>query len=59
MHPQLGPFTQQLFLDFRAISSPEQPLMFLVITIHQVEGNLAESWYPLGWFDFEKQTKQK
>jgi len=31
MHPQLRLFTIQLFLDFRAIFSPEQPPIFLVI----------------------------
>ena len=36
MHPQLRPFNVQLFLDFRAIFSPERPLIFLVSTIHQV-----------------------
>jgi len=36
MHPQVRLFTLQLFLDFRATFSPELPLIFLVITIHQV-----------------------
>jgi len=36
MHPQLRPFTQQLFLDFCAIFSPEWPLNFFVIMIYQV-----------------------
>ena len=36
MHPQLWLFTLQLFFDFRAIFFPEWPLIFLVITIHQV-----------------------
>ena len=36
MHPQLRLFTPQLFLDFCAILFPEWPLIFLVITIHQV-----------------------
>jgi len=35
MH-QLRLFTLQLFLDFRAIFFPDWPLIFLVITIHQV-----------------------
>jgi len=35
MHPQLRLFALQLFLDFRAIFL-EWPLIFLVITIHQV-----------------------
>ena len=36
MHPQLRPFTRQLFLDFCAIFSPEWPLILFVIMIHQV-----------------------
>ena len=36
MHPQLRPFTRQLFLDFCAICFPEWPLIFFVIMIHQV-----------------------
>jgi len=36
VHPQLRPFTLQLFLDFCAIFLPEWPLMFWVIMIHQV-----------------------
>jgi len=36
MHPQLRLFTLQLFLDFCAIFFPEWPLIFLVVTIHQV-----------------------
>jgi len=36
MHPQLRLFTLQTFFDFRAIFFPEWPLIFLVITIHQV-----------------------
>jgi len=36
MHPQLQLFTLQIFLDFRTILFPERPLIFLVITIHQV-----------------------
>jgi len=35
MHPQLRLFALQLFLDFRAIFLV-WPLIFLVITIHQV-----------------------
>jgi len=46
MHTQLRLFTQQLFLDFRAIFFPDWPLIFLVITIHQViwpsPGTLAQ-----------------
>ena len=36
MYPQLQTFTRQLFLDFCAFFSPEWPLNFFVITIHQV-----------------------
>ena len=36
MHPQLRPFTPQLFLDFCAEFFPESPLNFFVITIYQV-----------------------
>jgi len=36
MHAQPRPFTLQLFLDFRTIFFPEWPLIFWVITIHQV-----------------------
>jgi len=36
MHPQPRPFALQLFLDFRAIFFPGWPLIFFVITIHQV-----------------------
>jgi len=36
MHPQLRPFTWQLFLDICVIFFPEWPLIFLVSTIHQV-----------------------
>jgi len=51
MHPQLRLFILQLFLDFRATFFPEWPLMFWVITIHQViwpspgtlRGNLCDS----------------
>ena len=35
-HPQLRLFTLQLFLDFGTIFFPKWPLIFLVITIHQV-----------------------
>ena len=35
-HLQLRLFTLQLFLDFCTIFFPELPLIFLVITIHQV-----------------------
>jgi len=47
MHPQLRPFTRQLFLDFCAIFSPEWPLIFFVVMIHQViwpsPGTLTEA----------------
>ena len=36
MHSQLRLFSQQLFLDFGSIFFLESPLIFLVITIHQV-----------------------
>ena len=36
MHPQLRLFIRQIFLDIRAVFSPEWPLNFCVITIHQV-----------------------
>ena len=51
MHPQLRLFTLQLFLDSRAIFFPEWPLIFLIITIHQViwpsPGTLLPSSLPL------------
>jgi len=36
MHPQLQPFTRQLFLDLCAIFPPNGAPFFLVSTIHQV-----------------------
>ena len=36
VHPQPRPFIQQQFLDFREKNFPEWPLIFLIITIHQV-----------------------
>jgi len=36
VHPQPRPFKLKLFLDFRAIFLSEWPLIFLIITIHQV-----------------------
>ena len=36
MHPQLQPFSQQLFLNFCAIFFPEWHLIFFVIMIHKV-----------------------
>jgi len=44
MHPQLRPFTRQIFLDFGAIFPPEWPLNFFCH--HNSPSNLAESWYP-------------
>jgi len=44
MHPQLRPFTAQLFLDFCAFFFPEWPL---IVFVHDSPSNLAESRYPL------------
>ena len=58
-YPQLRLFTLQLFLDFRAIFSPEWPLIFLVITEfcimrcslalwscdHQDRWPISKSWF--------------
>jgi len=41
MHPQLRPFTRQLFLDFCAIFFPEWPLFFFCH--HDSPSNLAET----------------
>jgi len=53
MHPQPRPSTRQLFLDARAIFSPEWPLKFFVSTNHQViwpsPGTLIEgTWQSRG-----------
>jgi len=45
MHQQLRLLILQLFLDFRAMFFPEWPLIFLVITIHQVIGRVPVPSY--------------
>jgi len=56
MHPQPWPFNLQLFLDFRAIVFPEWPLIFVVITIHQViwpsPGTLHRGYRDIIWIRF-------
>jgi len=59
--PTPPPFAKQLFLDFCEIFSPEWPLNFFVITIHQViwtspgtrRGGQGVNIYPPVFFSFE------
>ena len=63
MHPRPRPFTLQLFLDFCAIFSPEWPLIFWIIMIHQViwpsPGTLVSYllWLPIVLTVLEKQIQ--